>query len=63
VAETGSKTGLAKFEHDPGEAFMRLFVDVCAATELKGFNPQELANTINGEAGMSSLTVMTTGNL
>jgi hypothetical protein len=29
---------------------MRLFVDVCMATELKGFNPQELANTINGEA-------------
>jgi hypothetical protein len=29
---------------------MRLLVNVCMATELKGFNPQELANTINGEA-------------
>jgi hypothetical protein len=47
---TGLKLGLAKFEHNPGEAFMRLFVDVCAATELKDFNPQNLANTINGEA-------------
>jgi hypothetical protein len=62
-ARTGFKLGLAKFEHDPGEAFMRLFVDFCAAIELKGFNPQNLANTINGEAGMSPLTVMTTGNL
>jgi hypothetical protein len=42
---------------------MRLLVDVCAATELKGFNPQNLAIIINGEAGMSPLTVMTTGNL
>jgi hypothetical protein len=43
-------TGFAKLEHDPGEAFMRLFVDACMATELKGFTPQGLANTINGEA-------------
>jgi hypothetical protein len=42
---------------------MRLFVDVCIASELKGFNPQELANIINGQAGMSPSNVMTTGNL
>jgi hypothetical protein len=30
---------------------MRLFVNVCMATELKGFNPQNLANTINGKGG------------
>jgi hypothetical protein len=42
---------------------MRLFVNACTASELKDFNPQGLANTINGEAGMSPLTVMTTGNL
>jgi hypothetical protein len=42
---------------------MRLFLDACVASELKGFTPQELANTINGEAGMSPPTVMTTGNL
>jgi hypothetical protein len=42
-------TGLAKLEHDPGEAFMKLFVHVCMASELKGFTPQNLANTINGE--------------
>jgi hypothetical protein len=46
----GVVTGFAKLEHHPGEAFMRLFVEVCAASELKGFNPQDLANTINGEA-------------
>jgi hypothetical protein len=56
-------TGLAKLEHDPGEAFMKLFVHVCMATELKVFTPQNLANTINGEAGMSPPIVMTTGNL
>jgi hypothetical protein len=54
---------LAKLEHDPGKAFVKLFVDACTATELKGFNPQELANTINGEAGVSPPTVMITGNL
>jgi hypothetical protein len=42
---------------------MRLFVHVCMVSELKGFNSQDLANTINGEAGMSPPTVMTTGNL
>jgi hypothetical protein len=42
-------TGFAKLEHPPGEAFMRLFVDACMATELKGFNPQHLSNIINGE--------------
>jgi hypothetical protein len=42
---------------------MRLFVDACVATELKGFNAQDLANTINGELNMSPPIVMTTGNL
>jgi hypothetical protein len=45
----GVATGFAKLEHHPGEAFMKLFVDPCMATELKDFNPQNLANTINGK--------------
>jgi hypothetical protein len=28
---------------------MELFVRRCVAMKLKGFDPQELANTINGE--------------
>jgi hypothetical protein len=51
--------GLAKLEHDPGKPFMKLFVDACMATELKGFNAQALANAINGEGkGLLSTGVM-----
>jgi hypothetical protein len=28
---------------------MRLFVEVCMASRFEGFNPQNLANVINGE--------------
>jgi hypothetical protein len=42
-------TGFAKLEHQPGGAFMKLFVDACTASELKRFEPQGLANIINGE--------------
>jgi hypothetical protein len=45
--------GFAKLEHHPGEAFMRLFVDACTASELKGFKPQPLANILNGKEGPS----------
>jgi hypothetical protein len=45
----GVAIGFAKLEHHPGEAFMKLFVDACMATELKGFSPQGLANIINGK--------------
>jgi hypothetical protein len=50
----GVVTGLAKLEHHPGGAFMRLFVDACMASDLKGFIPQELTNTINGKGGLRS---------
>jgi hypothetical protein len=46
----GVVTGFAKLEHDPGEAFMELLVDTCVAGRLRDFNPQNLANTINGES-------------
>jgi hypothetical protein len=44
-------TGFAKFEarYKPAKEFAELFVRACVAMELKGFNPQNLANTINGE--------------
>jgi hypothetical protein len=45
--------GLAKLGHHPGEAFMELLVGACVARRLRDFNPQELANTINGEARMA----------
>jgi hypothetical protein len=41
--------GFAKLNHNPRTAFLELFVDVCMATKLQGFKPQELANVINGE--------------
>jgi hypothetical protein len=41
--------GFAKLEYDPGRAFLEVFVDACLASELKGFEPQHLANVINGE--------------
>jgi hypothetical protein len=44
-----SGTGFAKLEHDPGSAFLELFVNTCLASRLRGFKPQELANVINGE--------------
>jgi hypothetical protein len=43
--------GLAKLDHHPGDAFLELFVDACTATRLQGFDPQALANIINGEHG------------
>jgi hypothetical protein len=40
--------GFAKLDHHPGDAFLELFVDACMATRLQGFDPQALANIING---------------
>jgi hypothetical protein len=44
-------TGFAKFEatYKPDKEFAELFVRTCVAIELKGFDSQNLANTINGE--------------
>jgi hypothetical protein len=42
-------TGLAKLEYRPEAEFMRLFVAACTVMRFEGFNPQELANVINGE--------------
>jgi hypothetical protein len=45
-------TGFAKFEarYKPAKEFMELFMRTCVvAMKLKEFNPQNLANTINGE--------------
>jgi hypothetical protein len=44
-----SCAGFAKLGHQPGARFMELFVRKCVAMELSGFNPQHLANTVNGE--------------
>jgi hypothetical protein len=52
---SGLGPGLAKLGHHPGEAFMELLVDACVARRLRDFNPQNLANTINGEARMRFL--------
>jgi hypothetical protein len=41
--------GFAKLNHNPGDAFLGLFVESCAATRLQGFNHQNLANVISGE--------------
>jgi hypothetical protein len=41
--------GFAKLDHNPGDAFLGLFVDACMATRLQGFKPQELSNVINGK--------------
>ena len=35
-------------EYRPGDEFMGLIVKTCTAMQLEGFNPQELANVING---------------
>jgi hypothetical protein len=45
------RTGFAKFEarYKPGKEFMELFVRKCVAMELKDFDPQALANIMNGE--------------
>jgi hypothetical protein len=43
--------GLAKLEHHPGDACLELFVDACMAMRLQGFDPQNLANVINGKHG------------
>jgi hypothetical protein len=43
--------GLAKLDHHPGRAFLGLFVDACMAMRLRGFDPQNLSNIINGEHG------------
>jgi hypothetical protein len=40
--------GFAKLGHNPGRAFLEVFVDACLASRLKGFNSQDLANVING---------------
>jgi hypothetical protein len=41
--------GLGKLEYKPEADFMRLFVAACMARRFEGFNPQGLANVINGE--------------
>jgi hypothetical protein len=41
--------GFAKVDHHPGDAFLELVVDACMGTRLQGFDPQALANIINGE--------------
>jgi hypothetical protein len=43
-------TGFAKLEYPPGDEFMRLFARACTAMQLEGFEPQHLANVMNGEA-------------
>jgi hypothetical protein len=48
--------GFAKFGHDPGRAFLEVFVDACLASRLKGFKPQELANVINGGIPLHALS-------
>jgi hypothetical protein len=55
-------TGFAKFEtrYKPAQEFIELFVRTCVAMGLKGFDPQNLANTINGEAAVTSV-VMSSG--
>jgi hypothetical protein len=50
VRADGCCAGFAKLGHQPGVRFMELLVRKCVAMELQGFNPQELANTVNGEA-------------
>jgi hypothetical protein len=42
-------TGFAKLGHDPGPVLLEVFVGACLASKLRGFNPQDLANVINGE--------------
>jgi hypothetical protein len=44
-----SCAGFAKLGHQPGAEFMKLFVRKCEGMCFKGFDPQHLANTINGE--------------
>jgi hypothetical protein len=39
----------AKLEYRPEAELMRLFVEVCIAMRFDGFEPQALANVINGE--------------
>jgi hypothetical protein len=41
--------GFAKLNYRPDEEFMGLFVRTCTAMQLEGFNPQELANLMNGK--------------
>jgi hypothetical protein len=48
-------TGLGKLEYRPETEFMRLFVAACMASRFVGFNPQNLANVINGEHVCSHL--------
>jgi hypothetical protein len=55
-----SRAGFAKLGHQPGARFMELLVRKCVAMELQGFNPQNFANTINGEAAVTSV-VMSSG--
>jgi hypothetical protein len=45
-------TGFAKLEYPPGDEFMGLFVRTCTAMQLEGFDPQDLANVINGAASI-----------
>jgi hypothetical protein len=42
--------GFAKLEFTPEKEFMGLFVRTCTRMQLEGFDPQELALTINGES-------------
>jgi hypothetical protein len=50
VTELTPSAGFAKLEYRPGDEFMKLFVKTCTAMQLEGFEPQHLANIINGEA-------------
>jgi hypothetical protein len=52
-----SCAGFAKLGHQPGAEFIELLVSTCVAMELRGFKPQHLANTINGEAGWMSISI------
>jgi hypothetical protein len=43
-----AEAGFAKLDHHPGKAFLELIVKACVTTKLQGFDPQALANVING---------------
>ena len=45
----GEFTGLAKLEHKPKDAFLKLFTSACMEGQMRGFNGQDLSNVIHGE--------------
>jgi hypothetical protein len=49
VSRFSRVTGFAKLGHDLGPALLEVLVDACLASRFRGFNPQDLANLINGE--------------